>query len=223
MACTLRVDDFPGTKPAEFWRHNLESFKLFDEVLADHVSNYVLGVIPRHTTQEQIDWLAENPRVEAALHGILHDEKYLDEFKEFETEDDIYRKIMSTIPRLQNINGSGRITSYIAPHNVISLKTAKALKRAGFTTLFSGPGADSKVINVIEKESILEVKTSQFPYFYGRTDEIMKCPEFEEYYADASALPGYALTLHFPWETNIGFEHLETFMKKVGYAFWSES
>ena len=71
MSLTLRVDDFPGTKPEEFWKHNLDNFKHFDALLEKHnVQEYTLGVIPKHTTPEHIDWLAENPRVRVALHGI---------------------------------------------------------------------------------------------------------------------------------------------------------
>ena len=32
----IRVDDFPGTKPAEFDRHNLESFKRFHHYLTSY-------------------------------------------------------------------------------------------------------------------------------------------------------------------------------------------
>lgn len=219
MTCILRVDDFPGTKPSEFWLHNLESFKEFDSILADHMSSYVLGVIPRHTTQEQIEWLAENPRVDAALHGILHDEKYLDEFKEFETEEDIYRKVMSATSRLSKINGNGKITKYIAPHNVITVKAAKALKRAGFDTLFSGPGADEKVLHAIEDSNILEVKFSEHPLFYGRTDEIMNEEEMEDYYNELTVLSDVVVTLHWTWERNIGFDYLKKFMSSVGHLF----
>ena len=40
MALKFRVDDFPLTKPEEGWRHNLEAFKRFNDVMVAEEQDY---------------------------------------------------------------------------------------------------------------------------------------------------------------------------------------
>lgn len=219
MSVILRVDDFPGTKPEEFWKHKLDNFKKFDEVLERNgIQEYTLGVIPKYTTEEHIDWLASNPRIEVALHGIEHDERFPNEFRDHETEDDIYQKIVSASQPLARANGRGKLFRYIPPHNVVDLKTARALKRAGFTTLLGGPGSDERALDWIHENGILEVLYSKHPVWYGRSDEMMQGDIVRTILE-----PGYVghqcLTLHWTWEWNIGLENLEKFLSQIGHVF----
>lgn len=220
MSVILRVDDFPGTKPEEFWKHNLDNFKRFDEVLERNgVHEYTLGVIPKYTTEKDIDWLAQNPRVFAALHGIEHDERFPNEFRDHETEDDIYRKIVSASTPLKRINGNGSIYRYIPPHNVIDVKTCKALKRAGFVTLMGGPGSNESVLDHVHENKILDVLYSEHPTWYGRSDELMFRDNAVESILKAEMVPHRCLTLHWTWEWNIGLENLEKLMNQIGHVF----
>ena len=224
MATFLRVDDFPGTKPEEFWKHNLDNFKRFDEVLEKNgVPQYTLGVIPKYTTEAHIDWLAQNPRTRVALHGIEHDERFPNEFKPHETEDDIYRKIMSAKEPLRRCNGNGEIDCYIPPHNVIDLRTAKALVRSGISDLMLGPGTDKEVFAQIRNSKLFSyhrVTYSYHPTFYGRTDEMMdRDHAIPAILNDSRTSSNSVLTLHWTWEWNIGLESLDRFLCQLQGIF----
>jgi len=216
MTITLRVDDFPGTKPAEFWKHNLDNFKRFDEVLEKNgVQSYVLGVIPKYTTEAHLDWLASNPRIEVALHGIEHDERFLNEFRDYETTEQITDKLNSAKQPLKRCNGYGDVTKYIPPHNVFDLKTVSALDRANFKSILCGPGSDQLPMRYA-RELGMDVSFSEHPKFYGRSDEMM--------YRD-NAVPAIlattnpVVTIHWPWEWNIGLENLDKFMSQISSLF----
>ncbi len=212
----LRVDDFPYTKPDERWKHNLENFKKFDAILEKHgIGQYVLGVIPKYTTKEDIDWLSENPRVEVALHGVEHDERFANEFRDFETEDGIRSKLISAKEPLKRCNGFGDVTTYIPPHNVIDFKTAKALRKAGFTSLMCGPGTALQVYDTIRDLKLFEdLSFSTSPYFYGRSDEMLECGA-DRQINEMRWKPNIVLTLHWTWEWNIGLENLDRFLEKI--------
>lgn len=219
MSLTLRIDDFPGTKPEEFWKHNLENFKLFDAVLEKNgVQEYTLGVIPKYTTEEHLDWLAQNPRVRVALHGIDHDERFPNEFLQYETEDDICKKLLIAKEPLKRCNG-GEVECYIPPHNVIDMKTARALVKAGFTDLMCGPGTDMKIFAEIKRSQLFGyhlLTYSHHPHFYGRTDEMMiRDNAIPEILNGAQTSAGHVLTLHWPWEWNIGLDSLDRFIGQV--------
>lgn len=213
----LRVDDFPYTKPEESWKHNLDNFKQFDAVLEKHgIQEYTLGVIPKYVTSEQLDWLAENPRVEVALHGIEHDERFPNEFKEFETEDGIYNKLMSAKAPLKRCNGFGDVTTYIPPHNVVDMKTARALERAGFCEILCGPGTDIRVYDEINSNFEKLIATmSDSPFFYGRSDEMLERGAVKKINQAMHLCPENVLTLHWTWETNIGLQSLDSFLKQI--------
>lgn len=219
MNTILRVDDFPGTKPQEFWKHNLDNFKRFDDVLARHaIPQYTLGVIPKYTSEKDRDWLASNPRVEVALHGVEHDERFPNEFREWETEDSIFDKIVAATAPLKRCNSYGEVARYIPPHNVIDLKTVRALKRAGFTGLMCGPGSDEQVMQ--EASKVLHVMYSRHPIFYGRTDEMLDrdgC--VERIIHESKFLKERCVTLHWTWEYNIGLNSLDRFLTELGHIF----
>lgn len=227
MSIILRVDDFPGTKPDEFWKHNLDNFKKFDDVLGENgVRQYTLGVIPKYLDERQIDWLASNERIRVALHGIEHDERFLNEFREHETQEDIQKKLSSACTNISRCNGDGRIRCYIPPHNVVDLKTARALAFEGFDDLMCGPGTDETQLSLIRSSGLFDrgrVTFSEHPLFYGRTDEMIRAHS-EKAIEDAFVFPEVTVvTLHWTWEHNIGFSTLKTFMKRVGPLFSERS
>lgn len=217
MSVILRVDDFPGAKPPEFWKHNLENFKVFDSVLSKFVDSYVLGVIPIHTTAEHLDWLAANERVIVAMHGVEHDERYLNEFREHETEQDIIQKLLSAKAPLRRCNSDNEVTKYIPPHNVVDLKTLRALHRAGFRDILGGPGMDLVFIPFARTLG-LNVYYSEHPTWYGRSDELLERDQAHlkilEVGSVRPSLDVY-LTLHWTWEWNVGMESLEKFLGAI--------
>lgn len=215
MSIILRVDDFPGTKPAEFWKHNLENFKRFDDLLGEYVDLYVLGVIPKYTTPEMIDFLEMSDRIQVALHGVEHDENYLNEFRDYETEDEVLQKILSAKEPLKNCNAGVDIIDYIPPHNVIDVKTIRALFRAGFRRIYGGPGTDQSLFTVARSMGF-ETLYSHHPIWYGRSDELLNRDEAHK----VINLPIFkeqqtVLTIHWPWEWNIGLDNLRKFLEEI--------
>lgn len=200
----VRVDDFPGTKPDEFWKHNLENFKRFDSVMEKHGVTYVLGVIPKWTSPADVEYLASNPRIEIALHGVNHDERFQNEFRDHETENDIYQAIV----KAQTFLGGSGVTTYIPPHNVIDRKTVNALKRAGFTRIFGGPETDPNVLEFAKGKGIV-VQSHMPPFHYGRSDELLAHGSPVALSIDPS------LGLHWTWELNIGLENLDKFFTEI--------
>lgn len=211
MSWTIRVDDFPGTKPEEFWRHNLENFKRFHDVLEKHEKNYVLGIIPRYTSEGDIQWLKKQPLIRPALHGIDHDERFPNEFRDFETEDDIVRDLNAATSRLDPMVVPGYVEDYIPPHNVIDRKTCNALIRANFRNLYGGPGSDAGVLKYAQ-EMGLNVIFSPHPTWYGRSDELLHRDRSHEVVGRSTQ---GCLTLHWTWEHNIGLENLDRFLTEV--------
>lgn len=204
----LRVDDFPGTKPEEFSRHNLVNFKEFHRIVAEHFSSYVLGVIPAHVHESHLVWLLGHPEVCPALHGVDHREDgLLNEFPPYLTVDDIAKKLLQG---LFKIYPSTPIDTYIPPHNVIDHATCQALKMLGFKMVMGGPGMD-RGINLCG----LELCYSEFPWEYGRSDELLVRGSIE-HLARESTKRDVWLTLHWPWELNIGLHHLEKYLCELG-------
>lgn len=222
MSVLLRVDDFPGTKPEEFWKHNFDNFKRFDDVIArHHINRYILGVIPKYTTEKHIDWLGSNPRIEVAMHGIEHDERFPNEFRDHDTIDDIYKKLLSAKEPLKRCNSYNDVRTYIPPHNVFDKKTIVALQAAGFDAILGGPGSDELVREQIKQVTTMSFVYSSSPHYYGRSDEMIsrdRSPEFllrdNENFSPFRG-PTKILTLHWTWEWNIGLLHLDQFLTKI--------
>lgn len=214
MSVTLRVDDFPGTKPEEFWKHNLDNFKRFDDVLAKYVPEYVLGVIPKHTTEEMVRYLESNERIRVALHGIEHDERYPNEFRPWETTEQIFNKLVSARQPFQKCNGAFEVTDYIPPHNVIDRKTLDALKLAGFKRVYGGPGTDTDSCGYA-KEIGVKLYYSHHPLWYGRSDEMVQRDQAHKAIIGNSETSDYVVTLHWTWEWNIGLDNLARFLDEI--------
>lgn len=219
MSVILRVDDFPGTKPEEFWKHNVDNFKRFHETVSKYVPEYVLGAIPRHTTAHMVDYLESTDGIRVALHGVDHDERYPNEFRDWETEEDVFNKIVSAKQPFQKCNGAFEVADYIPPHNVIDAKTLNALKLAGFRRIFCGPGTDDSAI--VHGRSIgLDMYYSSFPFWYGRSDEMLSKGAHEQIIKSQFTDSGtHCLTLHWPWEWNIGLHNLDVFLHQIAEVF----
>lgn len=207
----FRVDDYPGTKPEEFWRHNLENFKKFNDVMKVHTTRYTLGVIPKHTQDSDIEWIGKQPNINVALHGVNHDERYQNEFRDWQTETDIYNSISSAKSSLERFCET--IQVYIPPHNVIDNKTCNVLKKSGINHITSGPESDDNVL--LYAQSIgLTVASSYKPFEYGRTDELMSLGSIEAIHKTLFERDVF-ITLHWTWEHNIGLDNLELYLRNL--------
>jgi hypothetical protein len=216
---SIRVDDFPFSKPEEAWKHNLESFKRFDDTVAKYVDGYVLGVIPKHATEEQLDWLAANDRAVVAMHGVEHDERFPNEFREHMTERDVREVLLGAKQKLLRCNSDGKVGMYVPPHNVLDARTLRALKDAGFTSVFGGPGT-AATLDQYAWTLGLGFFASEHPLWYGRSDELLERDHAHETILSYGNDPKNRwkmkyLTLHWTWETNIGLESLDRFLQKI--------
>lgn len=206
----LRVDDYPGTKPDEFWKHNYQNFKSFHDIIVTKFKTYRLGVIPCHVSYKDLEHLGALREIEIALHGVNHDEKFPNEFREYQTQNDIEHAVHRS---LNHITQSSRkiVKSYIPPHNVIDYKTINALKNCLITDIHTGPGTEMSEMIYAEGAG-LKVHDSRSPLHYGRTDEMMErgCfPFLNEQIGD------FYITLHWTWEFNIGLDSLKEFISKL--------
>lgn len=205
---SFRVDDFPFTKSEETWRHNLSNFKMFNDVMRKYHATYTLAVIPDRLTDDMLKFLGEEQyMIDAALHGIHHDERFLNEFHSGETEEQIYQAIMSAKYPLEKYCGQTR--TYIPPHNVVDTKTVDALVRAGFKTLYGGPETDPNVMEYAHLQKGMHV-LSHFPPHYGRTDEMTARGYID--YVKARPDHDVHIGLHWTWEWNVGLHNLEKFL-----------
>lgn len=213
----FRVDDYPSTKPEEFYRHNLDNFKKFHEVMERYGAKYVLGVIPFHAKDEDLKWLGQQESIEIALHGVNHDERFPNEFRDYQTEDQIHDILCAEKARLE-LYTEKDVNSYIPPHNVVDKKTVKALVRAGFQQLHVGPETDE---DVCLSAWCLGLPTYMYlpPFRYGRSDELLARGAVDDLWESQKGfVPGiekateFRVGLHWTWEHNIGLDHLDTFL-----------
>lgn len=211
MSLMIRVDDFPGTKPAENFKHNLENFKRFHHYLTSYDDfRYTLGVIPGYTKPVDLKWLKEQD-IDIALHGVVHSESHLDEFYGKQ-----YQAIETALLHAKNfleLYSECRTISYIPPHNTISADTVLALSRLGFDRIYGGPETEEDMKGFIKLEG-MEYIHSEPPLEYGRSDELMERGAVN-YLREECKTRDIWLTLHAPWEINIGLENLRNFMMKL--------
>ena len=208
----VRVDDYPGTKPEEFWRHNIQNYALFHDQLSSRGIRYDLGVIPLHVQDSDLLWLAARPSIRVAIHGFAHDERFPNEFRPHQTHDEITSIILGVRKRFEQLL-ERPVESYIPPHNVIDIKTVRALLRAGITELHTGPGTDPIVAEYASKMGLLVLPS--FPPFYGRSDELIACGHVPTIRMRRFVDDITVLGLHWTWEQNIGLSHLSNFLDLV--------
>lgn len=208
-----RVDDFPGTKPEEFWRHNRENYLKFHEILIRAFPTYRLGVIPKHTTIDDLKFLGGLKGLEIALHGINHDERFPNEFREHQTQADIWEALKGALHPIP-FYARRWVFSYIPPHNVIDVKTIKVLSESNiFSQLHTGPGTAPEMIGIAQQAGLI-VHDTRDPREYGRTDEMMERGCFP-YLNEEGKKRDFYITLHWTWEFNIGLQSLETFVREI--------
>jgi len=217
MSLHVRVDDFPGTKPEEFHKHNLENFKRFDHQFEKRAIPYVLGVIPGYTTPRDLSWFRERKHVTVAMHGIIHDESHLDEFRD-RSYRDIETAIHTVKDRLEAVLSS-RVVDYVPPHNVVNADTVLALSRLGFERVYGGPETDDDMKRFIEINGMDYVHSEPL-LEYGRSDELVERGSVEHLLEKAPRVDTY-LTLHWTWEHNIGLSYLETYFDLLG-KLWND-
>jgi hypothetical protein len=205
----FRVDDYPGTKPAEFGKHNLDNFKKFHELMTRHGASQVLGVIPVYTSDEALQWMGKQDNIEVALHGVNHDERFPNEFRDHITEREVYL-ILSNEKHIFEEETGKPVSVYIPPHNVVDVRTVNALSRAGFKTLYGGPESD---VSVLDSARALGMNTVRhMPPFYARSDEMMA----GNLHGWIRSHPGdFDLALHWTWEMNIGLDNLDNFLSQL--------
>jgi hypothetical protein len=167
------------------------------------------------------------------MHGINHDEKKLDLYKdEFggpgfpptsASSNAILKKLRDARTKLEDNCGS-RVRIYMPPRNYIGHQTIAVLAQAGFDSFTCGPGTPDGTPDNWLVPSFGEVHSiwSYFPYGYGRTDEMLERSAHE--YLIAQCLSGYdtVLCIHHTWETNIGFDHMDAFFSKIGNEFFKD-
>lgn len=210
---SIRVDDFPFTKSEETWRHNLENFKKFDAIFQKHNRPYILGVIPSKATAHELDWMSENHLLSVALHGVNHDERFPNEFRDFQTRGEVSQAIFGSRAYLE-LFCKKSVDTYIPPHNVFDLKTIHALLDCGFKRILCGPGSTEEMVYV-GKTRGLEVIYSPEPLEYGRSDELIQRGSVA-WISSESQKRDIMLTLHWTWEWNIGLDSLDTYLGLLG-------
>lgn len=207
----VRVDDYPGTKPNEFSKHNLENYKKFHNLITKFVDSYILGVIPGYTRNLDLQWFKENKNIIVALHGVNHDESKLDEFK-----DKDYNSTLNSLNIVKTIfdkNLGYSVNDYIPPHNVINKDTVLALKKLGVEYIYGGPETSDYIKEYIITSGINYVH-SQPPLEYGRSDELLQRGSVE-HIREKLKFSNVWLGLHWTWEHNIGLENLDLYLSKV--------
>ena len=123
---------------------------------------------------------------------------------------------MSAKEPLRRCNGSNEVTKYIPPHNVIDDKTCQALKRAGFDSVYGGPGSDTSVLERAYRMYGLKSYFSKFPTWYGRSDEMLQRKSHEQIVVEKEIpYQSHVITLHWTWEWNVGLHNLDEFLSKL--------
>ena len=208
MSIEIRVDDYPGSKTAEFWKHNRENFEKFDDIIHEITGkSYLLGVIPIHTSDEDLKWLSTR-NIVIGMHGTNHDERFQNQFGDLYTKHEICTLLHPHRKRLQDLTGQS-VNTYLPPHNAIDGKTISALSMTGFKAFTSGPGSLFK--QSFLHDGAMNCLHSEAPLEYGRSDELLQRNAVEHLQQDKH----FFLTLHWPWEHNIGLEHLKVFLSQI--------
>lgn len=238
MNLKLRVDDFPGTKKHDFYKHGLDSLKKFDEIVTEFFSEYLLGVIPSKLKNQDIEWLKNNKHIKIAMHGVYHDET-----KKFEFDGKSKEMIENdlVIGKLALLKIRDEIIDYIPPHNAVRDETLEVLEKLGFKTVYGGPGNDDEFWSKTKyKFKNLNFYYSKWPELYGRSDELLNgqtviCnnkkidikPGFDyvcnmlkqakdlHYHLFFPGFDSVWLTIHLPWERNLEFKTLKPYLERL--------
>lgn len=221
----VRVDDFPNTKDNEKDRHSLAAFREFDRCLRECIGGkrYLLGVIPRRCSVEDVLFLRNETDCEIGMHGVEHDEAKLDifqnEFAPYLGRQQVGRLLLETSDALQQAVGR-RVEIYMPPRNRIDRRTIDLLPECGFYAYTTGP------------ETAVEFRTGQSemafylhsdpPHEYGRTDELFTRGSHKVLCQSAQNGMDRILTLHWTWETNIGLDHMRKFFAEIPKEYFKD-
>lgn len=226
----IRVDDFPQTKGEP--QHTLSAFREFNrELTALTGKRYLLGVIPKRCSIDDILFLRNETDCVIGLHGIDHDESKLDlygnEFPPYMSKFEIRRSLLEAKEGLEA--GVGRsVRIYMPPRNRIDMRTASVLPECRFEAFTAGPETEWRIIDVYStsKDRMVgwpDVKLlmSHQPDEYGRSDELFMRNSHENLLNHSKKGESVILTLHWTWECNLGngFSSLRRFLERLNGCF----
>ena len=207
----IRVDDYPFVKPEEVDRHSRQAFSEFHETIRKHTrAKYLLGVIPsRLGYSAYVDPLldATEAGIVVGMHGINHDERFPNEFRDHMTVVDRTNALVDARKRLSDLCGQD-VVHYIPPHNCLDGRTYQALEKAGFKHVYGGPGT----VYWPPKNIGFDFHYSAEPLEYGRSDELLQRGSVRHLWDKDEVV---YLTLHWTWENNIELEHLDRYLAQI--------
>lgn len=207
----IRVDDFPHTKGEP--QHSLDAFRQFHrELTALTGKRYLLGVIPKRCTAEDILFLRNETDCVIGMHGIEHNEQQLNvhqnEFPVYLSKQNVRDRLAEAKQALEaGIGRPSRI--YMPPRNLIDQRTASVLNGL-FDHYTSGPETDQEVLHRFGNYI-----PSVWPHEYGRSDEMLARESHIAMMQKSDHGHSPVLTLHWTWETNIGLQHLRAFLSQI--------
>ena len=212
MSIKIRVDDFPQTRGEP--QHSLAAYRSFHNVLSEVTGGkrYLLGVIPGRCNSDDLAFVRDELDVVVGMHGTDHDEFRLDknggnQFEPYLSSAEVRRNLQEHTVALDAALNR-HVSIYMPPRNVIDLRTLSQLLIAGFVGYTGGPETDF----TLRGYQPLLYFHSDPPFEYGRSDEMITRGAVE--YLTASSRD-IILTLHWTWETNIGFHNLREFLKQI--------
>lgn len=214
----VRVDDFPHTSKREP-QHTLDAFREFDRELRSCIGKrYLLGVIPKQCTPEDVVFLRNETDCVIGMHGILHDETLLDahgnEFPPYLSRNDVGRALVEAARALDEAVGR-RTEIYMPPRNRIDRRTADVLFDCGFFYYTTGPETDEGLRAGRVRPDRAMYLHSEKPHEYGRTDELLQLGSHERLVEKSKNGFDVILTLHWTWEVNVGLHHMREFFSRI--------
>jgi hypothetical protein len=214
----IRVDDFPHTKAEP--QHTRDAFRAFHgKLVAMTGAQYLLGVIPRRCSVEDVLMLRRETDCMIGMHGIEHDEEklslYGNEFAPYLSKQDIRNQLREAKEALEGAVGR-RVRVYMPPRNQIDQRTAAVLNGL-FDMYTAGPETDPEVMLRFGNYAF-----SEFPHEYGRSDEMLLRHSHEELIRRCEDGRFPVLTLHWTWETNIGLKHLQAFLERIPRRYFTD-
>lgn len=217
----IRVDDFPQTKGEP--QHTLQAFREFHrELTALTGVRYLLGVIPKRCTPEDLLFLRNETDCVIGMHGIHHDEAKLDmyqnEFPQYFSQQDIGRMLLEASDALDHAIGR-RTDVYMPPRNRIDRRTVDVLLDCGFVAYTSGPETPEDLR--FGGGDVLGL-CSMPPDAYGRTDEMLQRGSHLKLIERCETGGDVILTLHWTWETNIGLHHMRAFLSQIPRKYFKD-
>lgn len=217
----IRIDDFPQTKGEP--QHTLAAFREFHRELSALIGGkrYLLGVIPKRCSVEDVLFLRNETDCVIGMHGIHHDERLLDsyqnEFPSYLTTRGIGERLMQAAAALDE--GVGRPAPiYMPPRNRIDQRTVDCLIECGFFHFTAGPETDRQVIDRNREMAIVSMP----PYEYGRSDELLQREAHLRIMEKSDLGHEVVLTLHWTWETNIGLHHMRSFLSAIPQRYFED-